>query len=99
MTVAMVYLTLFLGHVTNMSLMREFLKFLLTGKCDDRSIINVVLNCIGSNNTNVSIINFTLCSLLITLAVEPQKRDTFGPTNLSLVERFSISQRYEVCIG
>ena len=56
-TVAMAYLTLFLGHVTNMSLMREFLRFLVAGKYDDRSIINVILNSISSSNVNVSTIS------------------------------------------
>ena len=51
---AMAYLTLFLGHVTNMALMREFLKFLVAGKCDDRLVINVILHSVSSPNVNVS---------------------------------------------
>ena len=49
----MVYLALFLGHITNMALMREFLKFLVVGKYDDRSIVNIILNSINSTNINV----------------------------------------------
>ena len=53
MTVVMAYLALFLGHITNMALMREFLKFLVTGNYDDRSIINVILNSVSSSSVNV----------------------------------------------
>ena len=49
----MAYLTLFLGHITNMALMREFLKFLVVGKYDDRSVVNVILNSINSTSVNV----------------------------------------------
>lgn len=49
----MAYLTLFLGHITNMALMREFLRFLVMGKCDDRSVVNVILNSVTSTSVNV----------------------------------------------
>lgn len=49
----MAYLTLFLGHITNMALMREFLRFLVMGKYDERSVVNVILNSVTSTSVNV----------------------------------------------
>ena len=49
----MAYLTLFLSHITNMALMREFLRFLVMGKYDDRLVINVILNSVTSTSVNV----------------------------------------------
>ena len=49
----MAYLTLFLSHITNMALMREFLRFLVMGKYDDRSVVNVILNSVTSTSVNV----------------------------------------------
>ena len=68
MTVAMAYLTLFLTHITNMALMREFLQFLVQGKYDGRSVINTVLYSIASSDVKVSclhgVVNCVLGKLL-----------------------------------
>ncbi|CAI8048034.1 UPF0518 protein CG3558 [Geodia barretti] len=69
-TVTMVYLALFLGHITNMALMREFLKFLVVGKYDDRSIVNIILNSINSTNINTCTVALELVYVLIDLNCE-----------------------------
>jgi hypothetical protein len=66
----MAYLTLFLGHITNMALMREFLKFLVVGKYDDRSVVNVILNSINSTSVNTCTVALELVYLLIDLNCE-----------------------------
>lgn len=51
---AMAYLTLFLSHISNISLMREFLRFLVKGSYDGRSILNTIILGVSSSSVKVS---------------------------------------------
>ena len=48
------YLTLFLTCISNISLMREFLRYIASGKVDGRSVLNLLTINISSNNSKVS---------------------------------------------
>lgn len=48
------YFTIFLTHISNVALMREFLSYLMQGKCDGRLILNSLLQNISSSNYLVS---------------------------------------------
>ena len=52
-TIAMAYVALFLSHISNVTLMREFLRFLIRGKYDGKSVLNVVLHSVSSSNVKV----------------------------------------------
>ena len=52
-TFATGYLTIFLSHITNIQLMREFLCYLTLGRCDGKSILNYLINNITSSNAKV----------------------------------------------
>lgn len=45
------YLTLFLTHISNVSLMREFLRYITLGQVDGRRVLNTLtINISSSNN-------------------------------------------------
>lgn len=48
------YLTLFLTRISNVSLMREFLRYIALGQVDGRRVLNLLTINIGSNNSKVS---------------------------------------------
>lgn len=52
-TFATGYLTIFLSHITNIQLMREFLFYLTVGQCDGKSILNYLINNISSTSVKV----------------------------------------------
>lgn len=54
-TFATGYLTIFLSHITNIQLMREFLSYLTVGRCDGRSILNYLIQNIASSNVKVRV--------------------------------------------
>ena len=51
---AMAYLTLFLSHISNVSLMREFLRFLVKGSYDGRSVLSTIILGVSSSSVKVS---------------------------------------------
>ena len=53
MTFATGYLTIFLSHITNIQLMREFLCYLTIGQCDGKSVLNYLINNISTTNVKV----------------------------------------------
>lgn len=74
MTFATAYLTIFLSHITNIQLMREFLFYLTLGRCDGKSVLNYLINNIASTNVKVltptqaenwSILNNLYCISLV----------------------------------
>ena len=52
-TFATGYLTIFLSHITNIQLMREFLCYLTLGQCDGKSILNYLIQNITTSNSKV----------------------------------------------
>lgn len=52
-TFATGYLTIFLSHITNIQLMREFLCYLTVGQCDGKSVLNYLISNITSANVKV----------------------------------------------
>lgn len=48
------YLTLFLTCISNISLMREFLRYVASGQVDGRSVLNLLTINVSSNNSKVS---------------------------------------------
>ena len=49
------YLTLFLTRISNVSLMREFLRYITLGQVDGRHVLNLLTINVGSNNSKVSV--------------------------------------------
>lgn len=49
-----VYLTLFLTHISNVSLMREFLRYITLGQVDGRRVLNTLTINISSSNNKAS---------------------------------------------
>lgn len=49
------YLTLFLTRISNVSLMREFLRYITLGQVDGRCVLNLLTINVGSNNSKVSV--------------------------------------------
>ena len=50
---AMAYFALFLPHISNVYLMREFLRFTVQGSYDGKSVMNVILYSVTSKNVKV----------------------------------------------
>ena len=44
------YLTIFLTHITNIALMREFLWYIMLGQYDSRPVLNTLIQNISNNN-------------------------------------------------
>ena len=51
--IAVGYLIIFMSNITNGLLMREFLMFLTVGSCDDKPVLNCLLQNILSTNSKV----------------------------------------------
>ena len=54
-TFAVGYLTIFLSHITNVQLMREFLFYLTVGECDGKSVLNYLIRNITTSNVQVNL--------------------------------------------
>lgn len=51
---ALAYVTIFLAHITNVALMREFLCYLMQGRCDGQSVLSALTQHMSSSNHLVS---------------------------------------------
>ena len=47
---SLAYMTIFLKHISNVALMREFLCYLMRGRYDDRPVLNSLMQHISSAN-------------------------------------------------
>ena len=47
---SLAYMTIFLKHITNVALMREFLCYLMQGRYDDRPVLSTLVQNISSTN-------------------------------------------------
>ena len=47
---SLAYLTIFLKHISNVALMREFLHYLMQGRYDNKPILNTLVQNISSTN-------------------------------------------------
>jgi hypothetical protein len=62
--VAVGYLCVFLNNITNVQLMGVFVQFITLGKCDDKSIINCLVQYILSESNKVCNIFVFITTLL-----------------------------------
>lgn len=47
---SLAYMTIFLKHITNVALMREFLCYLMQGRYDDKPVLSTLIQNISSTN-------------------------------------------------
>lgn len=64
------YLTLFLTHISNVSLMREFLRYITLGQVDGRRVLNTLTINISSSNNKARVYSHSRPSVETRLVAE-----------------------------
>jgi len=86
------YLTLFLTHISNVSLMREFLRYITLGQVDGRRVLNTLTINISSSNNKARVYSHSRPSVETRLVSECSLHESLHCTYMYTQERMMTSQ-------